>query len=326
MIERRGVVGETMLDMLNEMARGRPPHAALQELHVYRRTSIPAAHEHLTEEQWERAFEIFEKERGIPEGQQRIVIEHEKADGRIHRHVVWSRIDLENMRAFPDGLERQDMPRRLATDLRGAGAGADHQPASTRTAKDHAPQRAPKSWEMYRGMKTGLDPRDIKAEVTAIFRESENGAEFAAGLEAARLSARQGDRRGSLILDSAGKEHSLARRIDGINTKELNAFMQGVDREALPTVEQARAQYQEKKIAGLEADRDTVRHEIEWEEALAKAAIEKEQRERRFVEPGQERKRRDGREKEWPTDAAAAGADHHLAGLSLRGFCEGSDA
>jgi len=59
-------------------------------------------------------------------------------------------------------------------------------------------------------------------------------------------------------------------------------------------------QYRDKRIAGLEADRDTVRHEIEWEEALAKAAIEKEQRERRFVEPGQERTRQDGREKEWP--------------------------
>ena len=62
----------------------------------------PCPHEQLTEAQWERAFEIFEKHRGIPGGQQRIVIEHEK-EGRTHRHVVWNRVDLEKMRACPDG-------------------------------------------------------------------------------------------------------------------------------------------------------------------------------------------------------------------------------
>ncbi len=106
-------------------------------------------------------------------------------------------------------------------------------------------------------------------------------------------------RRGLLILDTAGKEHSLAKRIDGINTKELNAFMRDVDRTALPTVEQAKEQYQERKIAGLEADRATVQREIAWEEALAKAAIEKEKVERKFVEQGPEKGQAKGsREKE----------------------------
>jgi hypothetical protein len=90
--------------------------------------------------------------------------------------------------------------------------------------------------------------------------------------------------RGLLILDSAGKEHSLARRC-GLKTAELNAFMQDVDRQVLPTVEEAKAAWQERRIANLEADRDTVVQEINWEEQLARAGIEKEKQERRFVEP-----------------------------------------
>jgi len=70
----------------------------------YQANFNPTADEILTEEQWERAFEIFEEHRGIPPGQARIVYEHEK-EGRTHRHVIWSRIDLEKMRAWPDSRD-----------------------------------------------------------------------------------------------------------------------------------------------------------------------------------------------------------------------------
>src|SRR5205807_1351272 len=116
------------------------------------------------------------------------------------------------------------------------------------------PKRAPERWEMLRGMRTGLDPRDIAAEVTELFHQSDSGKAFQAALEDHGYMLVRGDRRGFVILDSAGKEHSLARRIDGVNTKELNAFMRDLDLEALPSVEQGRALYQQRKIAGLEAD------------------------------------------------------------------------
>ena len=148
-------------------------------------------------------------------------------------------------------------------------------------------------------MKTGIDPRDIAAEVTELFHQSDSGKALQAALELHGYQLLKGDRRGFVILDSAGKDHSLARRIDGVNAKELNAFMRDVDREGLPTVEQGKAQFQERKIAGLEADRATVAREIEWEEALAKAAIAKETVERKFAEPKpQERTTRGQQEKE----------------------------
>src|SRR5262249_10520881 len=155
-----------------------------------------------------------------------------------------------------------------------------------REPNEPRPERAPKRWEMYRGMQTGLDPRDIASEVTELYHQNDNGQSFKVALEEHGYQLVVG-RRGLLILDPAGNEHSLARRC-GIHAKELNAFMRDVDREALPTLEQAQSRYQERKIAELRADRATVARDIEWERALDRAGIQKEKVERRFVDAREE--------------------------------------
>jgi hypothetical protein len=261
-VETRGLIADDLRGMMREMQDG--ASATRCRNFMYVASFNPCENETLTERQWERAFEIFEKERGMPEGQRRVVIEHEKK-GRVHRHVVWDRIDTETMRAFPDSLDLkvcEAAKHKIEQEL-------DLQRTPGLLHRDPAlppPQRNPPSWEMFRGQKSGIDPRDLKAEVTAIFRESHNAADFMAGLEAHGYQLCQGDRRGFVILDDAGHTHSLARRIDGITTKQLNAFMDGIDRAALPSVSQAREQHQERKIAGLEADRATVQRAIQTAE------------------------------------------------------------
>jgi len=277
----RGLGAADLRDALLEMQREAAVLPRLKNF-MYHADFNPCPHERLTEKDWERAFEIFEKQRGIPKGTPRIVVEHEK-EGRVHRHVIWSRVDLENMRAFPDGLDAKiahTAARKieLQLGLQQVVGPFDREPGTPR------PKRAPEPWEMYRGMKTKIDPRDITAEVTQLFTQSQNGKEFQAALERHGYQLVTG-RRGLLILDGAGKEHSLVKRIEGVKTAQLNAFMRDVDRAALPAVEQAKEHHQQRKIEGLEADRAIVRREIEWEEALARAAIEKEKTERRFVEP-----------------------------------------
>ena len=172
------------------------------------------------------------------------------------------------------------------------------------------PPRAPEPWEMYRAMKTGIDPRDITAEVTALYKQSQNGQELHNALKLHGYELVTG-RRGLLILDSAGKEHSLAKRVDCVNTAELNAFMRDVNRATLPTLEQAKEHYQQRKIDALEADRATVRAEIEWQEALEKAAIAKEEKEQQFVEPNvrtKEARGMDSRKKSGSRTAPGPGA------------------
>jgi len=301
-VDKRGLIADDLRGMMREM-RDDATGTRCQNF-MYIASFNPCENETLTEQQWQRAFEIFEKERGIPEGQPRIVIEHEKK-GRVHRHVVWDRIDTEKMRAFPDSLDlkvceaaKHEIERELG--LQRTPGLLNRDPALP------PPQRNPPSWEMFRGQKSGIDPRDLKAEVTAIFRESGSAGDFIAGLEAHGYQLCQGDRRGFVILDRAGDTHSLARRLDGINAKQLAAFMDGVDRAALPGVSQAREKHQDRKIAGLEEDRATVRREIEWEEALARAAIAKEEKERRFVAPKPERAaQKPARETSAPAKASA---------------------
>src|ERR1039457_1066698 len=111
-----------------------------------------------------------------------IVFEHEKK-GRTHRHVIWDRIDTENMRAFPDSLklnvcEAAQHKIEHELELQRTPGLLDRDPALP------PPERGPKSWEMFRGQKSGIDPRDVTGEVTAIFKESQNAADFMAGLEA----------------------------------------------------------------------------------------------------------------------------------------------
>jgi hypothetical protein len=50
----------------------------------------------------------------------------------------------------------------------------------------------------------------------------------------------RGDRRDFCIIDPAGHDHSLARRIEGVKAAELRAFMGDIDRDALPSVAEGR--------------------------------------------------------------------------------------
>lgn len=298
MIEIRGLAATNLKDGLLEMQED-ARHTRCQNF-FYQANFNPCANEHLTEEQWQQAFEIFEKHRGIPSGMPRIVYEHEK-EGRVHRHVIWSRIDLENMRAWSDSKDAEichTASREISETL---GLERSASPYD-KDREGPRPERAPKSYEMFRGLRSGLDPREIKAEVTRIFRSSENVADFVAGLEQHGYQMVRGDKRDFCILDAAGDVHSLPRRLDGVNAKQLREFMKGFDRSLLPTVEEAKWRQAERRIDGMEQELDTVQREIAWEEALARAAVDKERVEERLLEPTEWEKRQESRrEQKWPS-------------------------
>ncbi len=274
---------EAMLEEMMDLAQGTKCENPFYQMNIN-----PAPGERLTGEDWERAREIAEKKHGF-EGQPYFMVMHVKY-GREHPHFIYSRIDIENMRAIPDSLDAKKNHAIAREIEREFGLEKTIGPYD-REAGAPRPPRAPKKYEMYRDKQNGLDTRDIQAEVTELFQQSHDGMEFRAVLEEHGYRLATG-RRGLLILDSAGKEHSLARRC-GVPMNEVLSFMRDVDLKTVPTVEQAREQFQERKIAGLEADRATVRDEIEWHEALEKAAIEKEKIAREFVEP-KERKTQAG--------------------------------
>jgi hypothetical protein len=298
--QTHGLRGENIRDMLEEM-RTLAAGTDCQNF-FYQMNLNPAPHEHLTEKEWDQAREIAEKKHGL-EGQPYFMVVHTK-HGREHPHYIYFRVNLETGKTISDSHDARknhaiarEIERELG--LQKVIGPYDRDRDGTR------PERAPKRWEMYRADQSGITIESIEAELAQLRPQCDKGKAFHAALDRHDYILARGDRVTAgqptlMIIDGAGNDHSLARRL-GMKTKDLNQFMRDVDRAALPDIAQAKTIQQERVIARLEAERATVRDDIQWEKALDRAAIEKEERERRFVEPetkeetraGQERKQED---------------------------------
>lgn len=203
----------------------------------YHASLNPRENERLTEAQWERAVDGLENNLGLA-GQARIVFEHEK-HGRAHRHVVWSRIDLDSMTAISDSLTARIHERTSREIEQEFGL----EPVASVLVKDREgprPTRRARDWEGFRGSKTGIAPDDVTAEVTALWNESGSGAQFRAALAQRGYLLCKGDRRDFCIIDPAGNDHSLARRIDGVMAADVRESMADIDRNGLPSVAEGR--------------------------------------------------------------------------------------
>ena len=219
----------------------------------------------LTREQMYESVDLLEKELGLT-GQPRVIVAHEK-DGREHFHVVWARIDLEKGKAIPDShnfpahekvsreLERRfDHPR-----VQGAHAERDG---------EERPERSPTRAEIRQEQRTGIKGKDVREDVTELFHLSAGPEEFREALDEHGYVLAKGDKRGFVIVDRAGGIHSLARRIEGMKAAELRAFMAPLDRESLPSVEEAKLIAEDRQHGGSAYDQQC------WDDALAASAID----------------------------------------------------
>lgn len=228
-VEMKGLYADTVQEALREM---RLLAAGTKADNPYYIVSMnPRADEVLTPEQWEQAVDTLEHNLGL-DGHARCVVEHEKA-GRVHRHIVFSRVDVDSMTVVPTNnnyLIHTETSRELE-QLFGHQA----------TPVPPAPERDRfKDWETFRAQESGLDLKLIKAQVTALFHASDNGAAFKDALQESGYVLCRGDKQGVLcIVDAHGDSHALLRRIDGVKAAELRAFMQGIDPQTLPSVAEA---------------------------------------------------------------------------------------
>ena len=199
----------------------------------------PRDNERLTREQWLWAVDRTADELGLA-GQPRMIVQHDK-EGRQHWHVVWSRIDADSMTAISDSLtypKHERSSRAIEEELNLA-------PTPSVLAKDRdtpRPERRPRDFEGFRAQESGIDPQDVSAELKAVWQEADSGIAFKAAIEDAGYILAKGDHRNFCVIDQAGSEHSLARRL-GIRAAELRERMADIDRAELilPTVAEARA-------------------------------------------------------------------------------------
>ena len=264
--------------------------------------------ETLTAAQWQQSFEAVERRLHLGD-QARVVVEHQ-LQGEKHYHVVWSLVDRERgqMIEIPfDGMRRAEVARQLEKEFGLRKLAPAHEPEKERLRREEWQQaeRTPRDVE---------DVRDVKATIREAWQRSDNGAAFTAALEEKNLMLAIGDseRQPFGVVDEHGQFHVLTRTLDA-RAKEVRGKLADLDREQIPSVEQAHALLQERQAererearearpadAALQRDETAPAPEREGQEAQAEEPTPQPQQEaeraeapRAAPEPAHERDERD---------------------------------
>ena len=150
-------------------------------------------------------------------GQPRVIVFHEK-EGRRHAHCVWSRIDVQKMKAInlPHfKLKLRDISRQLYIDNdwqmpRGLVNSSERNPLNFTQAE----------WQQAKHVKQ--DPRAIKSTFQDCWAISDSLKGFANALKECGYYLAKGDRRGFVAVDWRGEVYAVSKWV-GIRTKELKA-------------------------------------------------------------------------------------------------------
>ena len=225
--------------------------------------------ESLTPEQWRTSLERVEQRLKLDE-QARVVVEHQ-LKGERHWHVVWSLVDRERgqMIEIPfDGMRRVEIARQLEQEFDLRRLAPAHQPEKERLRRE--------DWQQAeRTQRDAAAVRDVKAAVRAAWERSDTGAAFCAALDEERLMLAMGDRERQPfgVVDGHGQFHALTRTLD-VRVKAVRGKLADLDRDQIPTVEQAHALLQERegredRQAEAANPKDQAAHEREREEPAA---------------------------------------------------------
>lgn len=169
-----------------------------------------------TEGEFLDAVDWAEAVLGLKE-QPRAIVVHEK-EGRRHAHVVWSRIDINEMKAinlpyFKNKL--RDLSRDLFLDHGwvlpdGLAIYGNKSPLNFTLAE----------WQQAK--RQGVDPREIKQAFQQAWERCDSQIGFKNALEDRGYFLARGDRRGFVALDVDGKVYSIPKWT-GFKTKDVNA-------------------------------------------------------------------------------------------------------
>lgn len=202
-------------------------HGALAEMHAISKAtqckqfmfslSLNPPQDHIaTEQDFLEAANRAEQQLGLTD-QPRAIVVHEK-EGRRHAHVVWSRIDADEMKAINLPHFKNKL-RDLSRDLY-----LDHGwvlPDGLATYGNKSPLNFTlEEWQQAK--RQGLDPREIKQAFQQAWERCDSQIGFKNALEDRGYFLARGDRRGFVALDVDGNVHSIAKWT-GVKTKDVNA-------------------------------------------------------------------------------------------------------
>jgi hypothetical protein len=190
--------------------------------------------ESLNREQWQHVADRIEKQLGFDD-QPRALAFHHLPDGATHLHIAWSRVDIEHECAIDPGLYKlklKEISRELERDL-----------GLTRVKNERDPEQktlAPGRNEFEQARRLGTDLKAIREDIRDCWERSDNGKSFEAALAERGYVLARGDKRDFVVVDHAGGDHALGKRITGATAAETRARLADIDRAQLPSVEAAK--------------------------------------------------------------------------------------
>lgn len=238
--ELRGFVSDNLVSALREaeaISRGTKAKQFLFSLSLN-----PPQNEPVSTQDFEKAIARVEEKLGLS-SQPRAIIFHEK-HGRRHAHAVWSRIDTEEMKAIPlpfTHYKLKDISRELYIEH-----GWKMPEGFIDPAKRDPQNFTLAQWQQAK--RTGKDPRALKRTFQDCWAASDNQSAFQRALKERGLTLARGDRRGFVALDHRCEVYSVSKWA-GLKAKAARARL--TDKEALPSVDQAKAQIAKDMTAHL---------------------------------------------------------------------------
>lgn len=271
--ELRGFVSDDLLGAFTEsyaISRGTRCKQFLYSLSLN-----PPEGAKVSTEGFEKAADKVEKRLGL-DGQPRAIVLHEK-NGRRHAHVVWSRIDPQEMKAVQLSHSKRKL-REVSRELFREHGWEMPKGLIDREARD------PKNFtlaEWQQARRVGKDPRQIKAAIQDAWAISDTRGALEAALDERGFVLARGDRRGFVVLDRDGEIYSLPKWA-GLKTKDVRARL-GTEK-ALPSVAAARgriAKAMKPAVQRLEAERRRMAKVQSRQLELERQRLVKAQREER---------------------------------------------
>ncbi|KPD12633.1 relaxase/mobilization nuclease domain-containing protein [Phaeobacter sp. 11ANDIMAR09] len=223
-------------------------HGALAEMHAISKAtqckqfmfslSLNPPTDHIaTEQDFLEAADRAEQQLGLND-QPRAIVMHEK-EGRRHAHVVWSRIDADEMKAINLPHFKNKL-RDLSRDLF-----LDHGwqlPDGLATYGNKSPLNFTlEEWQQAK--RQGLDPREIKQAFQQAWERCDRQIGFKNALEDRGYFLARGDRRGFVALDVDGNVHSIAKWTS-LKAKDVNAKLGSP--KSLPSVDETQSNIRSK--------------------------------------------------------------------------------
>lgn len=245
--ELRGFVSDDLLGAFTEsyaISRGTRCKQFLYSLSLN-----PPEGAKVSTEAFENAADKVEKRLGL-DGQPRAIVFHEK-NGRRHAHVVWSRIDPQEMKAVQLSHSKRKL-REVSRELFREHGWEMPKGLIERDARD-TKNFSLAEWQQAR--RVGKDPRQIKAAIQDAWTISDTRGALEAALDERGFVLARGDRRGFVVLDRDGEIYSLPKWA-GLKTKDVRARL-GTEK-ALLSVAEARgriAKAMTPAVQRLEAER-----------------------------------------------------------------------